>query len=144
MPRTCSNCLNDKDLLVRNRHDICNLSDTNRSRTCKLLVPKQTFKYLVSLAKWLSFRLRTKLLWVRVLLQSLNFQIKQSLFYHSWVRCVKCVRIWSYSGPYFPVFELNTERYSVSLRIQSKCGKIRTRITPNTDTFYAVVLTEAT
>ena len=27
---------------------------------------------------------------------------------------------------------------SVSLRIQSKCGKIRTRITPNTDTFYAV------
>ena len=26
-----------------------------------------------------------------------------------------------------------------SLRIQSKCGKMRTRITPNTDTFYAVV-----
>ena len=29
-------------------------------------------------------------------------------------------------------------RYSVSLRIQSECGKMRTRITPNTDTFYAV------
>ena len=29
-------------------------------------------------------------------------------------------------------------RYFVSLRIQSECGKIRTRITPNTDTFYAV------
>ena len=28
--------------------------------------------------------------------------------------------------------------YFVSLRIQSKCGKIRARITPNTDTFYAV------
>ena len=28
--------------------------------------------------------------------------------------------------------------YSVSLRIQSECGKMRTRITPNTDTFYAV------
>ena len=27
---------------------------------------------------------------------------------------------------------------SVSLGIQSKCGKMRTRITPNTDTFYAV------
>ena len=26
----------------------------------------------------------------------------------------------------------------VSLRIQSECGKLRTRITPNTDTFYAV------
>ena len=31
------------------------------------------------------------------------------------------------SGPYFLTFELNTERYSVSLHIQSKCGKRRTR-----------------
>ena len=31
------------------------------------------------------------------------------------------------SCPYFPVFGLNTERYEVSLRIQSECGKIRTR-----------------
>ena len=45
--------------------------------------------------------------------------------------CVKSVRIWSYSGPHFPAFV-------VSLRIQSKCGKMRTRITPNTDTFYTV------
>ena len=42
------------------------------------------------------------------------------------------------SGPYFPVFGLNTERYSVSLRIQSEDGKIGTRITPNMDTFHAV------
>ena len=28
-----------------------------------------------------------------------------------------------YSGPHFPAFGLNTERYSVFLRIQSKCGK---------------------
>ena len=25
--------------------------------------------------------------------------------------CVKSVRIWSYSGPYFPAFGQNTERY---------------------------------
>ena len=31
------------------------------------------------------------------------------------------------SGPYFPAFGLNTEGYFVSLHIQSKCGKIRTR-----------------
>ena len=31
-----------------------------------------------------------------------------------------------FSGPYFPAFGLNTERYEVSLRIQSECGKIRT------------------
>ena len=52
--------------------------------------------------------------------------------------CVKSVRIRSYSGPYFPVFELNTKRYSVSLRIQSKCWKIRTRIIPNTGAFHAM------
>ena len=40
--------------------------------------------------------------------------------------------------PAFPAFELNTERYGVSPRIQSECGKMRTRITPNTDTFQAV------
>ena len=28
--------------------------------------------------------------------------------------CVKSVRVWSYSGPYFPAFGLNTERYGVS------------------------------
>ena len=32
-----------------------------------------------------------------------------------------------FSGPYFPVFRLNTEIYSVNLRIQSKYRKIRTR-----------------
>ena len=47
-------------------------------------------------------------------------------------------RIRSYSGPYFPAFRLNTERHSVSLRTQSECGKIWTRITSNTDSFYAV------
>ena len=52
--------------------------------------------------------------------------------------CVKSVHIQSYSGPYFPAFRLNAERYRASLRIQSECGKIRTRITHNTDTFPAV------
>ena len=32
-----------------------------------------------------------------------------------------------FSGPYFPAFVLNTGRYSVSLRIQSKCRKIQTK-----------------
>ena len=52
--------------------------------------------------------------------------------------CFKNVRIWSYPVPHFPAFGLNMERYSVSLRMQSECRKIRTGITPNTDTFYAV------
>ena len=51
--------------------------------------------------------------------------------------CIKIVRVRSYSGPHFPAFGLNTERYSVSIRIQSECGKMQTRITPNTDTFHA-------
>ena len=32
-----------------------------------------------------------------------------------------------FSAPYFPAFGTNTERYSVSLRIHSKCGEIPTR-----------------
>ena len=56
--------------------------------------------------------------------------------------CVKSVRIRSFSGPYFLAFELNTVRYSVSLRIQSKCGKILTRKTPNTDTFHVVSIAQ--
>ena len=53
---------------------------------------------------------------------------------------VKNVRIRSYSSLYFPTFGLNTDRYGVSLRrIQSECGKIRTRITLNMDTSRIVV-----
>ena len=46
------------------------------------------------------------------------------------IHCVKSVRIRNYSGPHFPVFGLNAERY----------GKIQTRITSNTDTFHAVTI----
>ena len=54
--------------------------------------------------------------------------------------CVKGVRIQSYSGPHFSVFGLHMERYAVSVRIQSLCGKMRTRITPNTGNFHAVTI----
>ena len=42
---------------------------------------------------------------------------------------VKRIRIWSYSGPHFPAFGLNTERYSVceSLHHEIEYRKIRTR-----------------
>ena len=53
---------------------------------------------------------------------------------------VKGVRIRSFSGTYFPSFRLNTERYSVYIRIKSECGKIRTRKTPNRNTFHEVTI----
>ena len=40
---------------------------------------------------------------------------------------VESVKIRNFPGPYFPAFELNTERYSVSLLIQSECGKMQVR-----------------
>ena len=61
----------------------------------------------------------------------------QFLYYN--IHRVKSVRIWSYSGLYFLAFGLNTQRYSVSLHIQSECRKMWTRITPNTNTFHAVI-----
>ena len=43
---------------------------------------------------------------------------------------VKRVHIWGSSGPYFPTIAVNK-----SLLIQAECEKIRTRKTPNADTF---------
>ena len=56
------------------------------------------------------------------------------------IQCVKSIRIRNFSGPNFPAFGLNTERYGLSFRIQQACGKISTRKTPNTDTFHGVIL----
>ena len=46
-----------------------------------------------------------------------------------------------FSGPYFPIFGLNTEIYSVNLRIQSEYRKIRTgpEKTLYLDTFHTVI-----
>ena len=54
---------------------------------------------------------------------------------------MKSVHIWRFSGPNFPAFGLNTERYGVFLHIQSECGKILARKTPNTDTFQYIMQT---
>ena len=54
------------------------------------------------------------------------------------VRCLKTICNQGFSGPYFPAFRLNTERYFVFLRIQSKCRKKRTIKNFETDTFYQV------
>ena len=64
-----------------------------------------------------------------------RFRFVRQFIVSSPFHCVKSVRILSHSAPYFPEFGLKTERYPISLRIQSKCGKIRTRVTLNTDTF---------
>ena len=53
-------------------------------------------------------------------------------------KCLYSELFWSAFFSHFPAFGMNTERYDISLRIQFKCGKIRTRITLNTDTFCAV------
>ena len=52
--------------------------------------------------------------------------------------CMKSIPIRSFSGPYFPAFCLNRDRYSISFRIQSECGIISTAKTPKTDTSYEV------
>ena len=54
--------------------------------------------------------------------------------------CMKSFRIGSFSGPRFPAFGLNTEKYTVYLRIYLKSGEMRTRTTPITDAFNTVRL----
>ena len=43
-----------------------------------------------------------------------------------------------FSGPYFPVFGMNTKIYFVNLRIPSEYKKTRPEKTPYLDTFHAV------
>ena len=50
------------------------------------------------------------------------FTFFKTLASNSSYHCAKSVCIRSYSGPYFPAFRLNTERYEVSPCILSKCG----------------------
>ena len=68
-------CLNAKELLARSRRHMSSLSDSNVIRTHNYLVRKRTLNHiakLASLAKWLSVCLRTKWLWVRMTLLSLE------------------------------------------------------------------------
>ena len=51
---------------------------------------------------------------------------------------LKSVNIWSFSGPYFPTFGLNTQIYILNLLYRLECRKIQTRKTPKTDTYPAV------
>ena len=86
---TLCSCLNVKELLARSRREIWSLSDCNWTRTQNYLVCKRTLNHLakLSLAKWLSRRLRTKWFWVQVQLQSLKRQIcacfEQGVPWHS-------------------------------------------------------------
>ena len=52
--------------------------------------------------------------------------------------CVKCVRIPRFPCPHFCTFWRNIEIYRVHIRIQSECGKVRTRKSANEETFYTV------
>ena len=60
--------------------------------------------------------------------------------FHLWQHCVKSLQMQSFCGPCFPAFGLNTDIYSVNLRIQFKSGKVRTRKILYLDNFYAVQL----
>ena len=54
-------------------------------------------------------------------------------------QCVKTARIGSYSGPHFSRIFPNPDWISpYTVRKQENARKMRTRITPNADTFYAV------
>ena len=65
--------------------------------------------------------------WMCILCKSTNLWIPLWL-YQKKSLCKKCPcseLFWFAFFPHFPAFGLNTERFFVSLRIQSKCGKTR-------------------
>ena len=93
------------------------------------------FSYMLFFRKCLMFR------W------SIPLRMQDSIFIQimEWIEianihCVKSVQIRIFSGPHFPTFGLNTERYEVSLRVQSECGKYGPEKTPYLDTFHKVIV----
>ena len=65
------------------------------------------------------------------MLQSMSFSLSE--------KCPYSEFFWSV----FSRIPTELERYGVSLHIQSDCGKIWTRKTPNIDTFQAVLQSDA-
>ena len=61
--------------------------------------------------------------------KALNGILTGMMIFSNQRRCVKSVRIRSFSGPYFPAFRL---------RIESEFRKIRDIKTPNSDIFHVV------
>ena len=68
---------------------------------------------------WFDFRIWRFSLWFSGVGRFVIFSLKL----HK--KCPYSELFWSAFFSHFPAFGLNTERYSVSLRIQSECGKIR-------------------
>ena len=93
--------------------------------------------YIVSITCVYNFGFVQQLAWGGVGLWNFSshlwiiFEWTLSWIYH----CVQSVRIQSYSGPHF--FRIFPHSDWI-LRMREHVGKMRTRITPNTDTFYAV------
>ena len=58
---------------------------------------------------------------------NLHWRIQDSIIHSGWNHCMESAQILSFSGPYFPVFGLNTEIYGVNLPIQSEYRKVRTK-----------------
>ena len=89
---------------------------------------------VTAVSYWKALKLETQLLWAfNYLFLNESFTWCDRYYKFSFshrLHCVKSVRIRSNFGRHFPTFG-----------IQSKCGKMWTRITPNTDTFYAVLPT---
>ena len=80
----------------------CSHLDCNETRDHNHLVHKQTLNHLAklaNLAKWLSVRLRTKWLWVRVLLQSHKNQWRQKSKTDTSIKIdIKFVKILCFKG----------------------------------------------
>ena len=80
------NYLNVNELLTRNIIHIWNLSDFDGSQAHNHLVLKRVLNHLAKLpnlasfSRWLSVPLRSKWLWVRAPLKSINFSVVHYLF----------------------------------------------------------------
>ena len=90
-----------------------------------------------SLVIFLGFLIMIKLL---VILFIIKLYARNNIFKNKFyiITAWKVSKYGVFSVPHMPVSGLNTERYSVSLCIQSEYGKIRTRKIPYLNIFHAL------
>ena len=139
MENTPTNILNWKELL-----SVINYQSYRRSRS-QLFYKKVVLKVFTKFTGKQAPVLELVFLWIlwnfserffEEYICATSTEVKKSMTISNTVWKVSKYEV--FSGPYFPVFGLNMEIYCVSLRDQSKYGKIRARKTPYLDPFHTV------
>ena len=94
------------------------------SRNTRQVSGKYFIIYWIKYFK-IGLKIGLKILWDDIFI--IMFYLEVSHIEILEIKCPYSELFWSVFSPHFPAFKVNTDRYGVSLRIQSECGKMWNR-----------------